>query len=220
MERLPRSFRAAAFENPNSVLLETARFDAANTHSYVFLHPLRLLIANQLDEIPGLFDEIETALQRGFYVAGFLAYECGYHFESFENAAPPSETPLAWLGVYDRPRIFDHCRPAGPQLPTQEVPAHALRNRFPGALGIPEDQYTANILKIKEYIAAGDTYQVNFTDSVSMRTPKTAADLFATLATRQPVSYSAFINMDASSILSFSPDLFFRMQVGKIEMRS
>jgi para-aminobenzoate synthetase / 4-amino-4-deoxychorismate lyase len=219
METLPRSFRAAAFQNPNSVLLETARFDAANTHSYVFLQPLRLLIANRLDEIPGLFAEIESALQRGFYLAGFLAYECGYHFEPIDNAALSLEAPLAWLGVYDRPQIFDHSRPGGTQYPTQEVLAHALRNRFPGALGIPEDQYSANILKIKEYIAAGDTYQVNFTDSVSMRTTSSPADLFATLATRQPVSYSAFINMGASSILSFSPELFFRLQGGKIEMR-
>jgi para-aminobenzoate synthetase/4-amino-4-deoxychorismate lyase len=219
MERLPRSFRAAAFQNANSVLLETARFDAANTHSYVFLHPLRLLIANQLDEIPGLFAEIEIALQRGFYVAGFLAYECGYHFEPIENAALPSEAPLAWLGVYDRPQIFDHSGPGGKQHPAQEVLAHAIRNRFPGALGIPKDQYFANILKIKEYIAAGDTYQVNFTDSVSMRAAGSPGDLFATLARRQPVSYSAFINMGASSILSFSPELFFRIRGGKIEMR-
>jgi para-aminobenzoate synthetase/4-amino-4-deoxychorismate lyase len=219
METLPRSFRAAAFENPNSVLLETARFDAANTHSYVFLQPLRVLIAIQLDEIPGLFAEIEIALQRGFYIAGFLAYECGYHFEPLDNKAPASEAPLAWLGVYDRPRIFDHSRPAGKQHSSQEVRVQPLRNRFPGALGIPEDQYSANILKIKEYIAAGDTYQVNFTDSVSLRTTSSPADLFATLATRQPVSYSAFINMGASSILSFSPELFFRIQGGKIETR-
>ena len=219
METLPSSFRAAAFEKPNSVLLETARFDAANTHSYVFLQPTRVLIASQLDELPGVFAEIEIALQRGFYVAGFLAYECGYHFEPIDQAAPPSEAPLAWLGVYEHPRIFDHSRPAGRQHSSREVRTHALTNRFPGALGIPEDQYFANILKIKEYIAAGDTYQVNFTDSVSMHTTSSPADLFATLATRQPVSYSALINMGASSILSFSPELFFRIQGGKIEMR-
>ncbi len=219
MERLPRSFRAAAFENPNSVLLETARFDAANTHSYVFLQPLRVLIAKQLDEIPGLFAEIEIALQSGFYVAGYLAYECAYHFEPMDQAALPSGAPLAWLGVYDRPQIFDHSRSGGKQHPSQEVQAHAQKNQFTGALGIPQDQYFANILKIKAYIAAGDTYQVNFTDSVSMRTTSSPADLFATLATRQPVSYSAFINMGASSILSFSPELFFRIQGGKIEMR-
>src|ERR1700722_17780080 len=158
MERLPNNFRAAAFNSPHSVLLETARFDAANTHSYAFLRPLRLLIANRLDEIPGLFVEIETALQGGFYVAGFLAYECGYHFEAIDNAALPCEAPLAWLGVYDHPQIFDHSRAGGKQDPTQEVPAHALRDRFTGALGIPEDRYFANISKIKENIAAGDTY--------------------------------------------------------------
>jgi para-aminobenzoate synthetase/4-amino-4-deoxychorismate lyase len=219
MERLPSSFRAAAFENSNSVLLETARFDVANTHSYLFLHPLRLLIAHQLDEIPGLFAEIENALQSGYYVAGFLAYECGYHFEHIDNAARASSTPLAWLGVYEPPQIFDHSRGDGREHPAQEVPAHALRNKFPGALEIPESQYSASILKIKEYIAAGDTYQVNFTDSVSIRTGSSPADLFAALATRQPVSYSAFINTEASSILSFSPELFFRMAGGRIEMR-
>ena len=219
MERLPSSFRAAAFENLNSVLLETARFDAANTHSYLFVHPMRLLIANQLEEIPGLFADIEIALQRGFYVAGFLAYECGYHFERIDTARLASTAPLAWLGVYERPQIFDHSRGGSRGDPAQKVPAHALRNKFPGALEIPESQYAANIFKIKEYIAAGDTYQVNFTDSVSMRTRSSPADLFATLAMRQPVSYSAYVNMEASAILSFSPELFFRIEEGKIEMR-
>jgi para-aminobenzoate synthetase/4-amino-4-deoxychorismate lyase len=220
MKRLPNRFCEAALENPSSVLLETARFDAANTHSYLFLHPIRLLIANQLDEIPRLFAEIETALQCGYYVAGFFAYECGYHFEPIANAALPPDSPLAWLGVYERPEIFDHSRPDREEYPAEEVLGHrTLRKGFPGILEIPEDRYAANILKIKEYIAAGDTYQVNFTDSVSMRSRSSPAELFATLARRQPVSYSAFINMDASFILSFSPELFFRIEGGRIEMR-
>src|SRR5271165_7036492 len=78
---LPQSFRTAAAQSANAVLLETSRFDPGNRHSHLFLNPRHLIVANQLGEIPRLFAELETALREGLYVAGFLSYECGYHFE-------------------------------------------------------------------------------------------------------------------------------------------
>src|SRR5580692_1941357 len=113
---LPRTFRDAAARNPNAVLLETSRFDATNHHSYLFLNPTRLIVADRLEDIPRLFQEIEIAIDEGRWLAGYLCYECGYHFDKLPGVTVPR--PLAWFGVYDRVEVFDHVR-------TGQGPGHA-----------------------------------------------------------------------------------------------
>jgi para-aminobenzoate synthetase / 4-amino-4-deoxychorismate lyase len=219
--RLPTQAHHLAAENPGAVLLETSRFDPSNRQSYLFLNPISTLIASKLDEIPHLFAQIEAELAQGNYVAGFFSYECGYHFEHSSAAAfTPEKLPLAWFGVYPQPIVFDH---ASGQCENGELGDHpqndpvTVTNQV--ALGISEETYRAKILQIKRYIAAGDTYQVNFTDSVSFPTPLPATDIYQNLSQQQPVAYSAFLNLPDQTILSFSPELFFRREGSRIITR-
>jgi para-aminobenzoate synthetase / 4-amino-4-deoxychorismate lyase len=223
--RLPEYIYRIVAESPGSVLLETSRFDSANQCSYLFLNPTRVIAANCLDEIPELFAQIETALASGSHVAGYFSYECGYHFEPFSGDTPASgELPLAWFGIYSAPIIFDHAQ--GRFMGSEVVPASSQSpKQLPGAvvdhvtLEIKKDEYCAKILEIKERIASGETYQVNFTDRVSFPAPTSSAATFAALAKQQPVAYSAFLNVAGHHILSFSPELFFRVNNGKIVTR-
>lgn len=219
--RLPTQAHKLAAENPGAVLLETSRFDLTNRHSYLFLTPIRTLIANKLEEIPQLFAQIEAELARGNYVAGFFSYECGYHFEHSSAAAfTPQESPLAWFGVYPQPIVFDHlsghCENDELREILQNDPTTVTNQ---AALGISEENYRAKILQIQKYIADGDTYQVNFTNRVSFQTPLPAADVYRSLLQQQPVAYSAFLNLSDRAILSFSPELFFRRERGRIITR-
>jgi para-aminobenzoate synthetase / 4-amino-4-deoxychorismate lyase len=220
---LPKHLHEIVAATPGSVLLQTSRFDASNRYSFLFLNPAQTITASGLDGIPALFQQIEEALANGHYVAGYLSYECGYHFERFDgvNLSPPP-LPLAWFGIYNQPFIYDHAeaRFTGAEPPTltahEENPARFTDN---ATLTISEDEYCKRIEKIKEYIQAGDTYQVNFTDSVSMQTTASPASAFAMLSESQPVSYSAFINTAGHHILSLSPELFFRIESGRITTR-
>ncbi len=223
--QLPNYLHSIVAGTPGSVLLQTSRFDASNRHSYLFLNPVETISAANLHEIPDLFRKIEQALASGFYVAGYLSYECGYHFERFEGVQlSPQALPLAWFGVYAQPFIYDHAKArfedAAPLLttesPQQETPAPFTES---ATLTIPEDEYRAKIRKIKDYIQAGETYQVNFTDSVSAHTTSSAASAFAALSQSQPVAYSAFVNVADHHILSLSPELFFRIDAGRIVAR-
>ncbi len=227
--------RMLAESQPNSILLETSRFDSANHHSYLFVEPIQTLTVAALEEIPWLFSQIEAALADGRYVAGYLSYECGGHFEPGTARAEFSQNlPLAWLGVYAEPVIFDHrlgrFLGAEPKLPPDCVPHRDsnLRARAgPGLdplleyprLGIAQPEYLASIAKIKEYIAAGDTYQVNFTDAVEFTTRLSPSTLFASLLSRQSVAYAGFLNLPGQTILSLSPELFFRIDSGRITTR-
>ncbi len=113
---LPVCWHRMVDQHPDSVLLQTSRFDASNRHSFLFLNPERILAARTLDAIPDLFQLVDAALAEGFYVAGFVTYECGYHFEieRFPMERPYDVVhnvpglPLAWFGLYRDPLIFDH----------------------------------------------------------------------------------------------------------------
>ncbi len=223
---LPKHLHEIVAATPGSVLLQTSRFDASNRYSYLFLNPTKTIAASTLDEIPILFQQIEQALADGHYVAGYLSYECGYHFERFDGVnLSPQSLPLAWLGIYNRPFIYDHAegRFTGTEspTPTNNILPKENATRFTdyATLTLSENEYCKRIEKIKEYIQAGDTYQVNFTDSVSMQTAASPASAFAMLSESQPVSYSAFINTADHHILSLSPEFFFRIESGRITTR-
>jgi para-aminobenzoate synthetase/4-amino-4-deoxychorismate lyase len=225
--QLPESVRTLAAGSLNAVLLETSRFDEQNHYSYLFLNPVETVSANTADELYALLEWIEVMRGRGFYLAGYLGYECGYYMEyaSRYSAGPisgPNDLlPLAWFGAYDELFIFDHAIGSflGQILPdTSAVPRPDQFTRD-SALDIAEEEYIQKILAIRRYIEAGDTYQVNFTDSVTVSTPNDAAASFAVLSAAQPVAYSALLHVGGQHILSLSPELFFRIRGGRLITR-
>jgi para-aminobenzoate synthetase / 4-amino-4-deoxychorismate lyase len=223
--RLPEQVHAIVAEKPGSILLETSRFDPVNENSYLFLNPVLVISTNEQSRIPEVFSQIEKALANRFHVAGYLSYECGYHFEQFAGASPRLEgLPLAWFGAYEKPLVFNHARgrfrgddPIPPLEKASQESSKSIWNHV--GLGITKDEYCASILKIKEYIAAGDTYQVNFTDEVLLRTQIPAPIVFQSLSKHQSVAYGALMNVAGHNILSFSPELFFKIDGRKIVTR-
>ena len=214
-----------AANSANSVLLHTSRFDSANTKSLFFRDPLRILAASQLAEIPELFRQIEDALAAGCHVAGYLSYECGYHFEHFSEVTLEDQAlPLAWFGVYRDPIVYHHetdaMNPAS-DLPLQEFPAGPLPTRLAEHvdLNLSRQDYCRSMDRIQQYIRAGDTYQVNFTDSVSLPVAFSPESAFAALVKQQPVSYGALLHVAGHHILSLSPELFFRVEGASIVTR-
>jgi para-aminobenzoate synthetase/4-amino-4-deoxychorismate lyase len=223
--QLPVWLHSVVARNPNSVLLQTSRFDAFNKQSFLFTNAVRTIAAASLDEIPGLFRQIEEALASGLHVAGYVGYECGYHFERFDGiAATSSDLPLVWFGVYSAPAIYDHatgCLEGGLDLPAMEHVAEEVPERFAEhvELAIAREDYCAKIQAIKQYIAAGETYQVNFTDRVCVATKLSADQAFRALLQHQSVAYGALLNVGSQHILSLSPELFFRIEGERIVTR-
>ena len=223
--RFPEGVRARVADIPGAILLETLRFDASNKHSYLFEYPARVLAAATLEEIPAVFAGIEAAIAAGQYVAGYFAYECGYHFERCGDVTlAPQEMPLAWFGVYEAPAVFDHAegRFLEPYTMLEDsarvsVSAKPLAERV--ELGILKPEYIASILKIKEYIAGGETYQVNFTDGISLRTEASPAEIFESLSRHHSAAYGAMMNIAGHHVVSFSPELFFKVDGREIVTR-
>lgn len=229
MQLFPSSHYGIVSGLENSVLLETSRPDAESKCSYLFLNPVRVLQAATLDELPALFEQIELCVREGLFVAGFLSYECGYGLEpALRKYFPgPSDFPLAWFGVYQRPFVFDPVSGQfSPKISPQWQDLCSLDDTAKEAcrvshcrLAISREDYCAKLEAVRDYIAAGDTYQVNFTSKILFDFEGSAAALFAQLRDQQRVPYAAFLNLGKWKILSLSPELFLRIQDGRILTR-
>ena len=211
----PSQWIRLAAAKPGSVLLATARPDAENQASYLFTIPLEVLTAETLDQIPRLFAAIEHALAAGRHVAGFLSYEAGYHFEpaALRSARQPSANglPLAWFGVYNAPSMCTGFAP--------EIQRHNDTSDPAPQFGISGDDYRAAIHRIRQFIAAGDFYQANFTVPLRMPWTAGAGRLFERILANQPVPYAALLNLGSKQIVSASPELFFRRSGQSIVVR-
>ncbi|WP_104697554.1 MULTISPECIES: chorismate-binding protein [unclassified Helicobacter] len=76
--------------------------------------------------------------------------------------------------------------------------------------------YKTNIAKIKRAIRRGDTYQVNYTYPIKLKTQSHYQNIFNEILKNQDTDYKALIQNDYETILSFSPELFFKVEGKKI----
>jgi para-aminobenzoate synthetase / 4-amino-4-deoxychorismate lyase len=204
----------ALLQSPGAILLQTSRVDAKNYRSLLFLDPLRQLVLTNPGEMPDLLAEISHAVNAGFYVAGFLSYEAAECFETLGlRSFDKSRVPLAHFNIYSRAHIFNHWTGGFNEggVPPMS-PAAGIEDRFfleNVELQINKENYSERIAAIKEWIRAGDTYQVNFTDKFKFCFSGSPIGLYRELLKQQDVSYGAFLNLGDIQILSFSPELFF-----------
>ena len=222
---LPAEVYALVDATPAAVLLEGAsQSSKIETHeepwTRLFTAPLRICIANRPAEIPALFAEIELAVKAGLCAAGFFSYECGQVFEPKAAMRENPDGPLAWFGIYDRSYGFnqatgDFTEGEPPELAAFRGADAASKSVVDVAaeFTLTEAEYARSIDGIHEWIRSGDVYQLNFTAPWRIESRSSAADLYAHLHACQPAPYGAFLHWEHSRrILSFSPELFFRLE--------
>ncbi|MDD5096954.1 MAG: chorismate-binding protein [Candidatus Omnitrophica bacterium] len=146
------------------------------------------------------FDDIEAALGKGYYLAGFLSYEAGYYFEEKLYQDKQYDFPLIYLGAYKLPEQnkINFSKPVSVHYPEN------LR------LNISKEQYSLNIGAIRDYIAKGDVYQITYCIKLLFKFCGDALGLYYQLLKEQPVPYPAYIQTDKFQILSLSPELFIK----------
>ena len=178
----------------------------------VLSDPCRVLVAQTVDEVPAVLDEIGAEQARGRYVAGYVAYEAGAAFGL--TVKTPDSLPLAWVAVYpeeaarrlsesERSHLFE-------AVETSRV-AQMVAAAEP-KLSVSKQEFVQAIDRIRELIAAGDTYQVNYTVRARFDLDLDPLDYFLALVLRQAVPYAAFLDLGDVQILSLSPELFLRRQ--------
>jgi para-aminobenzoate synthetase/4-amino-4-deoxychorismate lyase len=206
---------ALAAAEEECVFLETSRVTPEESRSYFFHHPVAHLACYAHDDPSRFFQQAEEFLEKGLYLAGWLGYEFGYLLEPSlaRRIHPDPEKPLARLGVFRAPLIFDHNTGELPGTtwpdppPAQPSAEYRIANLRPNRT---QTDYTEALAKIKQYIESGDTYQVNFTLKLLFDFEGAPEGLYQALRRNQSVSFGAYLRSGAHRILSFSPELFFK----------
>lgn len=206
------------------VFLESSRLSEENHRSFLFRKPSAHLCCQSGDSVQEFLEQVDQARTQGQYLAGWLAYEFGYLLEPclrrFLPQASTVDKPLAMLGVYEAPLIFDHKtgkfnNETGWPLSSCEEEQEASYTCTELKTTINRQDYIQAIHAIQDYIRAGDTYQVNFTLHFDFQFQGSVAALYRALRRNQSVAYSAWIRHQGQDVLSFSPELFLlRMRKG------
>lgn len=112
---------------------------------------------------------------------------------------------------------------AGDWLAAQAGADDTPRGTMDMVPSVDRDEFTAAIDAIHAAIAAGETYQVNYTYRLHGRAFGTPVALYRALRARQPVRYGAFVALPAggaaSHVLSCSPELFLRHEGSTLTAR-
>ena len=171
-----------------------------------FRKPVEVITVRQVAEVADALAQVEERVTRhGRWAGGFLAYEAAPAMDSAFAIRPPlGEFPLLWFGIYPEPEW----------LSDTAVAERAGLGALPAAWQptVAEDVYHRAIRKIKDYIAHGDTYQVNYTYRLRADTcPAEAWPAFSALVSGYPAPYAAFVETEDWAVLSISPELFFTL---------
>ncbi len=167
-------------------------------------------------------------------VIGFLGYDLARVVERLPGGPDVGkDSPDLWLGAYSAVARWDGAnehevvgdddgacarladqlaRPAHPTLPPRFAPLAADDD---GA------HHIARVERIRDYLAAGDVYQVNLARRLvaRMTAPGDPLALYAALVEVAPAPYGAVIEADGVTVISGSPERFLASVGDRIETR-
>ena len=195
------------FETLHNVILQTAQPDGwMRFHS-----PQQIIEINSHRDVEAGLKYIEEEVNnRGWYAAGFISYEASPAFDdSFKVRRQKDKFPLLWFGLYKKPLRIAAPKPSS-------LPRYRIRQWRP-SIGFP--RYKRHIEAIKERIAKGETYQVNYTMRLFSSFQGSVWDFFCDLAASQQAGYTAFIDTGRYAICSASPELFFTLHKNRLVCR-
>lgn len=174
-----------------------------------FVDPVEVIRADTVAAVRPAMARVDAALAAGRHVAGWITYEAAPAFDAALTTRPSGPVPLVCFGVFEGPG----------QAPLLESGRGGARLEWQSAVG--QDDHAVGVVAIREAIAAGDTYQINYTMPLDVRMPDDVdpTALYAGLAQLAEAPYASLISTDDWHVLSLSPELFFRVEQGRLTTR-
>lgn len=179
----------------NTIVLQ----DALSGKWLLFTSPRCVLEARKPGDVLPVLREVESETRRGRYAAGCVAYEAAAAFDPALETRRPGDFPLAWFGIFDAPQEI-----VPPQAPAESAD-------ISWESGVTESEYHAALAEIKRQIAAGNTYEVNYSFRLRARFTANPWTLFARMTAAQEHGYPVYIDMGSQVVCSASPELFFSL---------
>ena len=231
---------------PGCVFLDSALPSATARHSVLACDPVAVLRGGP-DTLAKLRAELAARARPGVPglpfsggAIGYLSYEYG---ATLDGVCPnaPADTPDApalpdlAFGLYDSVVVHDHLTGETHLVAPDATGLDALRTLVASSTTNPppppaftvgplradltEVAYADAIRRIRDYIAAGDTYQVNFTHRFTAPFSGSAAALHARLRALSPAPHAAYLDFGDFQIVSSTPERLLRVAGRALETR-
>ena len=168
-----------------------------------------VIVAWSAAQVAPALARLDALRRQGRFLAGYVGYEAGYALEPrLLPLMPPPDGPLLAMAVYDAPQDATGV--------LAQAKAEADVRFAPPVPMMSRAAYGAAFRQVKDYIAAGDCYQVNLTFPMQARLlAGSVLGLYAALLARQTVGFGAVVDLGVGPVLvSRSPELFLRLDAG------
>jgi len=182
------------------------------SRSYRFDNQVREIRAATTGEVLPALRRIEAAVAEGYHAAGFISYEAASAINPDLATHRLTGFPLLWFGIF-RERVV--CN--GAELEDSAFPA--VYNAADWRPSLDSEAYAEAVRQIKEHIAAGETYQANFTLRQRFSFSGDPLAFYRDLCRAQRVPFSAYLPIGDYRVLSASPELFFALKDGVLTTR-
>ncbi len=194
-------------------LFDVARLDSftrdGGEQSFLFAAPEGAVEARVPGEVKPLIAAVEAAVRAGLHAVGYVCYEAAAALDPRLQTHSPDALPLAHFCFYRQKRAI----PAGAGLPDD------CGSALDWQPSIDRSDYDEAIGAIRAHLAAGDSYQVNYTLRLRAHFEGDAAALYAALGRAQQAPFAAYLDDGEHAVISASPELFFRLRDGVLETR-
>lgn len=185
--------------------------------------------------LAGEFDPHRIAPPEGFALpfaggaVGYFSYDLRHRIERLPDRCEHDvPTPDYAFGLYDRGLVFDHARgetwwvgPRGcdPVLPEPATEAPAPVEPVRLASNFSPAQYMDAVRRAKDYIAAGDIFQVNLSQRFSGPCPSTGLEVYSRLRQVNPSPFAAYLGWPGLEVISSSPERFLLVEGDRVTTR-
>lgn len=178
--------------------------------SYLFNKPSEIIKIYGINDVEPMLKKIDKKVSKQMPAYAILSYELGYLFEKRLNRFVCEEKPLAHFVFFNDKQVK--------KIKSSSINLSADKNFLVSGfqLNTSKAEYIKSIRRIKNYIAEGETYQINFTVRGIFSFSGEVASFFSSLIFNQSAKYIALINLEDEIIISLSPELFFETNLKSI----
>jgi len=210
---------------PHCAWLDTAAGDGI---SILAAEPRKVISARDGEPFSALASELATRQsisEHPFPVGAAIGY-FGYGLKNVLERLPSKAVddlglPRCWFGFYDNLLVFDHAKKEVWEVGAQNVPRGLTGRAQPGIAACSDFDIRSNftretygevVRRARQYIAAGDIYQVNLSQRFQCGVDASAPEVYRALRKSNPAPYAAYLDIGDAQILSSSPECFLNIR--------
>jgi len=171
-----------------------------------FTEPIEQFIATNIHEVLPTIDRIDRAAKSGLWLVGMISYDASPAFDSALASQRSEEVPLVAFASF-----ADAQNSRGPAGEHFDIGGWTT--------SCDQAEYEAAVSDVRRRIAAGDTYQVNFTMRFHADFHGDPEAFFAELSRAQRADHLSYLDFGDAAVCSASPELFLRREGRRVTTR-